>query len=89
MKAQRRFYVKIARERTLQAENPTIELIAICDENVEKKLHLKYSQFRKRGEWFEFSKKQINKIINENNFKKVGYNGDTNEISKINQFRKN
>jgi len=57
------------REATLQYENPTISLLAICDVDVERELHEKYSEKRHRGEWFDLSKKDINKIIKDYNFK--------------------
>lgn len=58
-----------ARESTLQAENPTIELIAVCDVDVEEKLHFEYSQNRKRGEWFCLNKSQVSEIIKKYKFK--------------------
>lgn len=61
----------IIRESTLQSENPTIELLYICDIDIENMLHKKYSEFRKRGEWFELSKKQILDIVTAYNFNKV------------------
>jgi len=56
------------REKTLQSENPTIELIAICKEDVEKELHLKYKEYRVRGEWFKLNDKQIKYIIKKYKF---------------------
>lgn len=70
-------YVKIgksfspsARERTLQSENPTIELIAYCNIDIEKKLHVDYKEKRKRGEWFILSKSDIKNIIKKYKFEK-------------------
>jgi hypothetical protein len=64
-------YSPRARECTLQSQNPTIELIAFCEQDVEKELHIKYASKRKRGEWFNLSKKEISEIIQEFNFKKT------------------
>ncbi len=51
------------REKTLQSEKPTIELVLICDENVEHKLHKEFSNKRVRGEWFKLSSDDILDII--------------------------
>ena len=50
------------REKTLQAEKPTYELIKIFNKNWETHLHKKYKQQRLRGEWFNLSKIQIEYI---------------------------
>jgi hypothetical protein len=60
-----------AREYTLQSQNPTIELIAFCEKDVEKELHIKYASKRKRGEWFNLSKQEIHAIIEEFKFIKT------------------
>jgi len=57
------------RERTLQSEKPTITLFAICDLDVETKLHKIFNKLRVRGEWFKLNKDQINSIIGKYNFK--------------------
>lgn len=69
-------YVKIGkskdpkhRERTLQSEKPSIEMIYICDDDIEYKLHDEYKDFRKRGEWFTLSEKQIHDICKKYEFK--------------------
>ncbi|MFB9057813.1 GIY-YIG nuclease family protein [Mariniflexile ostreae] len=57
------------RERTLQSEKPTIEMIAskkfpirkIAD-SIEKALHNTYSEKRLRGEWFELNAKDVEYI---------------------------
>lgn len=59
------------RERTLQAEKPTISLFAISDKDVEKELHQKYASKRIRGEWFSLSEDEINTILSEYEFHKV------------------
>ena len=59
------------REVTLQSENPLIELIAICEEDIERKLHKFFKDCRIRGEWFRFTEGQVNKIISEYGFKRV------------------
>ncbi len=50
------------RERTLQAEKPTIKLIKVFKENHEKELHDNYSNYRVRGEWFKLSEVQLKYI---------------------------
>jgi hypothetical protein len=63
-------YEPIQRERTLQAERPTITLLASrkfdsrdLAQKAEKDLHVKYKDFRKRGEWFNFSPAHIDEIL--------------------------
>ncbi|MFA5618950.1 MAG: GIY-YIG nuclease family protein [Weeksellaceae bacterium] len=58
------------RERTLQSEKPTIELIASKEfpvrkiaESFEKALHETYSKKRIRGEWFDLSQEDVQHII--------------------------
>ena len=58
------------REKTLQSEKPTIELIASKQfpvrkiaESIEKSLHNVFSDKRLRGEWFELNKKDVEHII--------------------------
>ncbi len=63
-------YNPTIRESTLQSENPTIELIAICDRDIESELHDKNKQHRKRGEWFELSKSMVSEIIKDYGFKR-------------------
>jgi hypothetical protein len=43
-----------ARERTLQAEDPGLELLATLKgtKQDERRLHKHYAEYRKRGEWF-------------------------------------
>jgi hypothetical protein len=57
------------RERTLQSEKPTIEMITSkkfpirkIAESIEKALHDTYSEKRLRGEWFELDDKDIEHI---------------------------
>lgn len=59
------------REKTLQSQNPTIELIAFLNKDIEKELHLEYKNKRKRGEWFSLSKEDVKFIIKKYNFQKV------------------
>ena len=56
------------REKTLQSEAPHIELIFITlgGRSTESALHLRYKEFRVRGEWFALSKEQIEEIIASN-----------------------
>jgi hypothetical protein len=63
-------YVKIGnsinphkRERTLQSEKPTIEILHIFKKNIETELHQKYSKNRIRGEWFNLTNNEVKKII--------------------------
>lgn len=61
----------LQREKTLQYENPTISLFAVCNQDVEKELHVKFSHKRYRGEWFNLSKNEINQIMKEYNFNSI------------------
>jgi len=47
------------REKTLQSEKPTIEMILIINQDIEKELHQKYSDKRVRGEWFQLDDQVI------------------------------
>lgn len=58
----------LARERTLEAQKPTISLFAVCQRDIEKELHNRYKKYRIRGEWFKLRKKQIDEIIKEYDF---------------------
>lgn len=58
------------REKTLQAEKPSIELLCakefpsrIIAETIERSLHMTFSHKRIRGEWFELDQSEINDII--------------------------
>jgi len=64
-------YVKIGnsinphkRERTLQSEKPTIDILHIFNKNIESELHKKYSKKRIRGEWFKLTSNEVKQIIN-------------------------
>lgn len=59
------------RERTLQSEKPTITLFRVCDTLVEKKLHGIYAAKRVRGEWFDLTESDIEKICNDYQFHEV------------------
>lgn len=56
------------RERTLQAEKPTISLLYVCDCDVENELHKQYADKRTRGEWFTLTEDDINYICRNYNF---------------------
>lgn len=56
------------REKTLQGEKPTITMFAVCENDVEKKLHIKYADKRIRGEWFDLTQEDIDNIVNEYGF---------------------
>jgi len=58
------------RERTLQADKPTIELLTSKEfpnrkiaESIEKSLHMSYDDKRIRGEWFELDNGEVNDIM--------------------------
>jgi hypothetical protein len=58
------------REKTLQSEKPTIELICHKDfpvrkiaEGIEKGLHKAYADKKIRGEWFRLSEEDVKHII--------------------------
>ncbi len=52
------------REKTLQSENPETYLLAewSAPKSTEKELHTKYAKFRKRGEWFKLTLKELYEI---------------------------
>lgn len=50
------------REKTLQAEKPTYELIKIFNNDIETDLHKKYKEQNVRGEWFNLNKVQLKYI---------------------------
>lgn len=52
------------REDTLMSQNPNITLVAICDYDVEKRLHRMYKHKRMRGEWFSLDESDVYDIIN-------------------------
>ena len=50
------------REKTLQSEKPSIEMVKIWDKDIEKHLHKIYDNNRVRGEWFNLNKTQVHYI---------------------------
>ncbi len=50
------------RERTLQSEKPSIKMIKVWNNNIEKFLHNEYKEFRVRGEWFKLNNIQVKYI---------------------------
>jgi len=50
------------REKTLQSEKPTYQMIKIFDKDVEYELHKKYNNQRQRGEWFNLNNTQVKYI---------------------------
>tara|TARA_R110000803_G_C11951411_1_gene317716 strand:- start:39 stop:1340 length:1302 start_codon:yes stop_codon:yes gene_type:complete len=50
------------RERTLQSEEPEIEMVKVWEDNIEDRLHKKYSRSRVRGEWFKLTNTQVKYI---------------------------
>ena len=55
------------RERTLQAELPTVALICVIENDIESYLHEKFKIKRIRGEWFRLSKNDVEYIKNYQN----------------------
>lgn len=51
------------REDTLMSQNPNITLVAICDNDVEKRLHRMYKHKRMRGEWFSLDESDVYDVI--------------------------
>ena len=52
----------LKREKTLQSEEPDIVMVNTWSRNIERQLHIKYKDYRVRGEWFELSKAQVKYI---------------------------
>tara|TARA_R110000868_G_scaffold35104_1_gene126013 strand:- start:68 stop:640 length:573 start_codon:yes stop_codon:yes gene_type:complete len=50
------------REKTLQSEKPSINMVKIFDRDIEYYLHKKYRRERLRGEWFRLTKLQVHYI---------------------------
>tara|TARA_R110002050_G_C8610186_1_gene486439 strand:+ start:49 stop:558 length:510 start_codon:yes stop_codon:yes gene_type:complete len=50
------------REKTLQSEEPLIEIVKTWDEDIEGKLHIEYNKYRVRGEWFNLNEIQVRYI---------------------------
>lgn len=50
------------RERTLQSQEPLIDIVKTWDNDIEDELHEKYKTQRVRGEWFNLSKIQVKYI---------------------------
>lgn len=60
----------------LSSKHPGITLIATVNLNIERDLHIKYSEFRRHGEWFNLSESVVESIIIENNFVKIKHPSD-------------
>lgn len=56
----------LKREKTLQGEKPTLEIVKTWNEDIEKILHQKYKKNRIRGEWFKLTEIQIKYICTTN-----------------------
>lgn len=52
----------LQREKTLQAEKPSVKLVKVFNEDCENELHNKYKKQRVRGEWFNLNKVQVEYI---------------------------
>jgi len=50
------------REKTLQGEKPTIEIVKIFNSDIERDLHKRYVRQRVRGEWFKLTPIQVKYI---------------------------
>lgn len=48
--------------------NPTLTIVTSINENIEALLHIKYKKNRVKGEWFVFTEKEVQKLI-EDDFK--------------------
>lgn len=52
----------LQREKTLQAEKPSVKLVKVFKDDCENELHNKYKKQRVRGEWFDLNKVQVKYI---------------------------
>lgn len=59
------------REKTLQSQEPFIELYAVSTSDIETVLHDKYANKRMRGEWFNLERHDIIDIIEEFGFVEI------------------
>jgi len=57
------------REKTLQSEKLSINLLYILNKDIETELHRKYKNKRIRGEWFKLSKNELANIVIDYKFK--------------------
>lgn len=57
-----------SRFKALSSSNNEISILAFLDKNTETELHRKYEIKRRFGEWFKFSKKEVDDIIKDNGF---------------------
>jgi hypothetical protein len=53
----------LEREKALQSEKPTIELVFSIEKNVESELHKKFASKRVRGEWFALTSDDLKSIL--------------------------
>lgn len=77
---ERNRYIKIGsshapryREKTLQSEEPEIVLLAISPGGVdlERAMHLRYKDFRLRGEWFRLEPDHVAVLVMDHGFEVV------------------
>ena len=61
------------REKTLQSQEPSIKLFAVCAQNIESALHKEFADHRKRGEWFQLDQTQVDCIIKQHGFKRKNH----------------
>lgn len=59
------------REKTLAAEKEDVELLFVCEQNIEKELHSLLNEYRVRGEWFFIKETELAKIVEKYSFKSV------------------
>jgi len=52
-----------SREATLAGQIPTIKLLAMHEDNIEKSLHIKFKEKRIRGEWFRLDNDDLMYIM--------------------------
>lgn len=57
------------RIESLSTGNCNLSIVAVKDADIERMLHDEYGIFRVKGEWFNFSEKKLNEIIEKYDFK--------------------
>lgn len=69
-----RSYNPYKREKDISCGNPSIQLILICDNDIERKMHKEFNSKRITGEWFRLNADDILILMEEYEFKKPDYN---------------